>query len=69
MIKLLFDTKLNRPGCVILQALANGSREALFEYFSSEDWLTAPTPDMKIMHGTPEQWERVSTRNKPCRKL
>lgn len=43
---IVFDAKLMRPACVLLQAAMGGSIEAAHR-FPSELWLTAPTPDMK----------------------
>lgn len=64
-ITLLFDTKLMRPACVLLQAAAgisgSGSyRGPIYEFFDADDWLVNPTPDMKRMTGTREQWQKVS---------
>lgn len=58
-IPLLFDTKLNRPACVLLQACAGGDRKRLNEFFTSEEWLISPTPDMKLIYGTRRQWESL----------
>lgn len=64
-IKILYDTDLRRPACVLLQAVAGGNRDAFMKYFGgSENWLVAPTPGMKLISGTPEEWEVVS-RMKP----
>jgi hypothetical protein len=60
-IRILYDTTLKRPGCVILQAAAGCSSDGLKRYFHAEDWLLAPTPDMRIMHGTKEDWAKVAT--------
>lgn len=59
---LLFDTELMRPGCVLLQAVS-GDTAALNEFFpdASELWLTHPTPGMRRLSGTREQWKRVAT--------
>jgi hypothetical protein len=42
-----YDTKLYRPGCVLVQAAMGGST-ALANEFPTELWLLAPTPDMKL---------------------
>lgn len=60
-IRMLYDPELRRPGCVLLQAVAGGDRRALDIYFSSENWLIAPTPDMKMFSGTHEQWKQIAT--------
>lgn len=58
---ILYDTELRRPACVLLQAVAGGDRAAFQRYFGgAEDWLTFPTPGMKLIHGTDAEWRRVS---------
>ena len=59
-MKLLYDIELRRPACVLLQAIAGGDRFGLSRYFSSEQWLTAPTPGMRLIEGTEAEWERVA---------
>lgn len=66
-IVLLYDTKLNRPGCVILQAMAGCARNNEFLQLYFDDWLTSPTPDMKLMRGTREQWIALATRSRSSR--
>ena len=43
---LVYDVKLKRPGCVLLQAALGGSPGVANE-FPTEHWLLAPTPDLK----------------------
>jgi hypothetical protein len=45
-VKLVFDTKLKRPACVILQAIYGGDSGAVSEHFPPDTWLITPTPDM-----------------------
>lgn len=62
LLVLLADVRLRRPGCVLLQA-ARGCAEAsrfVSETFDSEDWLLAPTPDMRPVGGTREQWKALA---------
>lgn len=59
IIKLLFDVKLMRPACVLLQAVAGGDGSFLNQHFSSERWLVSPTDGMKLMSETREQWMKV----------
>lgn len=62
-IVLLFDIKLRRPACVLLQAMAGcGHNNFLQMNFDSRDWLTAPTPDMRKVRGTREQWQRLAAK-------
>lgn len=51
--RLLYDVTLMRPGCVLLQAMAGGNVDGL-TLQSIGEWLTAPTPDMKMYTATDE---------------
>lgn len=42
----IYDAKLKRPACVLLQA-AFGGTSSLAHRFDSRDWLVSPTPDMR----------------------
>lgn len=57
MPKLVYDLKLRRPGCVILQAaLAPGSGSIdLARFWPTSLWLVAPTPDLVVYPCTREQ--------------
>jgi len=58
---ILFDMDLMRPGCAILQVLANADRAAFDRFFGgAPGWLTEMTPGMKVYLGTAEQWEFAS---------
>lgn len=63
IIPLVFDTKLKRPACVLIQAIGGGDRWALLDLFP-DNWLVHPTPDMKVIHGTREQWEGLAEKLK-----
>lgn len=52
-MKIAYDTKLKRPGCVLLQAALGGSPIA--HHFPTDSWLLAPTPDMKLYEITTDQ--------------
>lgn len=43
---LVYDIKLKRPGCALLQAALGGSGGVAGQ-FPTEYWLLAPTPDLK----------------------
>lgn len=45
-MKILYDTKLMRPGCVLLQAAA-GNDPSIAHNFPSDLWLVTTTPDLK----------------------
>lgn len=51
---IVYDPKLKRPGCVLLQA-AMGGNERAANRFPSESWLLYPTPDMGRFKVTPGQ--------------
>lgn len=53
MDKILFDAKLMKVGCVILQSFCGGDRKLCNEL--SDHWLTSMTPDMKVYNITEEQ--------------
>jgi len=63
-IDLVFDVKLKRPACVLLQAVYGCAHNNTFLQlnFDSKDWLVAPTPDMKVIRGTRKQWIGLATR-------
>lgn len=62
-MKIVFDVKLKRPGCALLQA-AYGGTPGIHRYFPVETWLLAPTPDMAAYEATPEQLEKLVTMSK-----
>jgi hypothetical protein len=43
---LVYDLKLRRPACALLQVALGGS-PGVANRFPSEHWLIAPTPDLK----------------------
>ncbi len=61
-IVLVFDTKLRRPACVLIQALYGcGENNGFLQMtFDTKTWLVAPTPDMIRIKGTKEQWEKMA---------
>jgi hypothetical protein len=55
---IVFDIKLMRPGCVLLQAaLTNDSSVA--HRFPTHTWLTSLTPDMRTYGATEEQIDKL----------
>lgn len=64
MITLLYDVELRRPACVLLQAMARGDKSALYRFFDTKTWLVSPTPGMRRITATAEQWERVATQER-----
>lgn len=57
-MKLCFDIKLRRPGCVLIAA-AMGAESRLASQFKTETWLLAPTPDLKVYEVTPEEFAKI----------
>lgn len=53
-----YDWKLKRVGCVLLQAAMGGDVHAASE-FSTDKWLLAPTPDLKLYPLTDEILEKL----------
>jgi hypothetical protein len=58
MDKIAYDTKLKRPGCVLLQA-AMGCKPEVAHPFEPSTWLIHPTPDLKVYPLTPEILEKL----------
>lgn len=59
-ITFVYDTDLRRPACVLLQAAMGGSIGSEFHsVFGASNWLLAPTPGMKKLSATKEQWLQV----------
>lgn len=54
---ILFDPKVMKPGCPLLQAAAGNPRIA--SCFDTEVWLLAPTPDMRVYEVTKAQLTRL----------
>ena len=55
-MRFLYDAKLKKPGCVLLAAIAGTSRAPIHLF---HEWLTAPTPDMKVYEVTEEQLKKL----------
>lgn len=60
MPKIVFDVKLNRPTCVMLQA-AFGGDSHIVSLFDTRLWLLHPTEDLVMMHGTFQEWQQLAT--------
>lgn len=59
-IVLVVDVDLRRPACVLLQAGLGGDSHRVSQLFHSDTWLLSPTPGMRRVAGTPEQWQRFA---------
>ncbi len=59
-IVLVYDTDLKRPACVLLQAAYGADHGLLYRFFDAKTWLLAPTPGMRKLSATAEQWQKVS---------
>lgn len=59
--RLVYDTDLRAPACVLLQAVFGcGASPAALRHFDPMHWLIAPTPGMAVMEATDEQWQMVA---------
>ena len=58
---IVYDTKLRRPGCVLLQAAYRATipHVVLDMEFGAKCWLVAPTPDMHLFEVTHSQLEQL----------
>ena len=54
-MKIAYDTKLMRPGCVLLQAPLGCTAPNLADLFPVNSWLLAPTPDLRVFPVTDAQ--------------
>jgi hypothetical protein len=50
-MKVAYDKKLMRPACVLVAA-AMGADPAAASEFDAQDWLLAPTTDMRVYETT-----------------
>ena len=57
-MKVLYDTTLRRPGCVLLAA-AYGADIHVASLFDSRDWLVSPTEDMRVYELNEDQLRRM----------
>ena len=78
-IRMAYDFDLKRPGCVLMQAVMGGDSNAVSRLFDCKGWLLAPTPGMRLVLGTEEEWKQASEitdaemqrleKEKQCRKV
>lgn len=54
-----YDCDLRRPGCVLMQAVMGGDSSAVSKLFDSSSWLLSPTPGMRVIAGTEEEWKKA----------
>ncbi len=59
-IKIAFDCKLRKPGCVIVQAFMGGDNHRTGQLFDATSWLLAPTDDMHVYELPLSEWKRVA---------
>ena len=55
---IVFDPKLMRPACVLLQVPYGGNRDLTMR-FPPESWLTGPTPDLAVYEVTSEEADKL----------
>lgn len=57
-MRIVFDTELRRPACVLLQTVYGGDSSVVLG-FPAETWLTFPTKGMQTYEATEEQIEKL----------
>lgn len=62
--ELVYDLDLMAPACVLLQAAMGCGGCPAFHHFDSTHWLVAPTPGMRLLRATDEQWALVAERTR-----
>ena len=65
-MKIAFDIKLMRPGCVLVAAAMGGDPQVANE-FDTRDWLLVPTPNMGVYDVTPDQLRQLVSKVKAAR--
>lgn len=60
-MKVAFDIKRMRPGCVLVAA-AMGADPVASRRFPTERWLLSLTPDMRVYETTEEQMNQLVER-------
>lgn len=66
-MKVAYDTKLMRPGCVLVAAMM-GADTFPCHKFDVHDWLLYPTADMAVYETTKEQLSRLVLMTENARK-
>lgn len=62
-MKIAYDIRQMRPGCVLLQA-AMGGDPFCAKQFDSETWLVFPTPDLHVYEVSDKQLQELIRRTK-----
>lgn len=57
---LVYDVDLRAPACVLIQAAYGCDSSGALRYFDAAHWLLAPTPGMRKIAGTDEEWRRAA---------
>jgi hypothetical protein len=59
--EMMFDIETKRPACVILQAAFKcGAHPHAIRHFPASSWLTFPTPGMRRIRATDEEWKAIA---------
>lgn len=66
-MKIVFDPKLMKVGCVLLQSAYGCGKPNLAHHFDTKDWAIAPTPDMGVFEVTREQLDKLVTKTREAR--
>ena len=59
VLRALYSPSKRQIGCAILAAIYGADRR-VNAIVHGRDWFTAPTDDMTVMSGTPEEWRRFA---------
>lgn len=61
--RIVFDCKLRKPGCVLLQVAMGGDvpPRMFNDLFPAETWLVAPTPDMRVYCTTESELRAIAS--------
>lgn len=59
---LIYDCDKKAVACVLLQATAGCDSSLVYRFgFDTSTWLVAPTPGMKRIRGTEEEWKKAAS--------
>jgi len=58
-LRIVYDMKLFRPACVLLQAAMGGDHNVVSANFDARYWLVNPTNDMKLYELSEEELKQA----------
>lgn len=57
---LVYDFDLKAPACVLIQVAFGCADHRSFHHFDSRHWITHPTPGMRKIAGTDDEWRKAA---------